>query len=324
MRDALEQGQVFIYLGAASLGLLAGTVAPGPMGVLEPGIWPVLALLLYVIFTQVRLTELPGALRDGRFLAAAILGNFVVLPGVVWLLLGLVPAHPGIYLGVLLVLLVPCTDWFVAFSRMGGGDASRAIAFTPVSLLLQLILLPFYLWLLLPGEIAVALPRGEMLTAFGLLIVLPLLAAAVTRMWVSAAPGRRKGVLSLAGRLPVPLLALVVFMVAASQVELVLGFVPVLLQVLAVFVAFLVIAVVLARVLATLFALPPAQGRVLAFSFGTRNSFVVLPLALALPVSLEIAAVVIVLQSLVELLGMIVLLRLVPRYIFPPAANVRS
>ena len=44
-----------------------------------------------------------------------------------------------------------------------------------------------------------------------------------------------------------------------------------------------------------------------AFSFGTRNSFVVLPLAL--PVSLEMAVVVVVCQSLVELLGMIAYLR---------------
>lgn len=61
---------------------------------------------------------------------------------------------------------------------------------------------------------------------------------------------------------------------------------------------------------------PSPQARVLAFSFGTRNSFVVLPLALALPAGWELAALVIVLQSLVELLGMAVYLVLVPRILF--------
>ena len=72
-----------------------------------------------------------------------------------------------------------------------------------------------------------------------------------------------------------------------------------------------------ARLLARLFGLAPAHGRVLAFSFGTRNSFVVLPLALALPPSFEQTAVVIVFQSLVELFGMIVYLWWVPGRLFP-------
>lgn len=59
------------------------------------------------------------------------------------------------------------------------------------------------------------------------------------------------------------------------------------------------------------------QGRVLAFSFGTRNSFVVLPLALALPPSSDLAVVTIVFQSLVELLGVGVYLWWIPQKLFP-------
>lgn len=95
-------------------------------------------------------------------------------------------------------------------------------------------------------------------------------------------------------------------------------------QLLGVFLVFLVLAAVLARLLAALFGLPPEQGRVLAFSFGTRNSFVVLPLALALPVSFELAGVVIVFQSLVELFGMVAFLWFVPRNLFPFPSGVRG
>jgi ACR3 family arsenite efflux pump ArsB len=42
-----------------------------------------------------------------------------------------------------------------------------------------------------------------------------------------------------------------------------------------------------------------------------------LPLALALPVGYELAAVVIVFQSLVELLGMLIFLWWVPKHLFP-------
>lgn len=63
-------------------------------------------------------------------------------------------------------------------------------------------------------------------------------------------------------------------------------------------------------------------GRALAFSLGTRNSFIVLPFALALPAGWESTAVVIVGQSLVELFGMVLCLWLLPHDLFPePAAS---
>lgn len=53
-------------------------------------------------------------------------------------------------------------------------------------------------------------------------------------------------------------------------------------------------------------------GRALAFSLGTRNSFIVLPFALALPAGWEGTAVVIVRQYLVELFGLVLCLWLLP------------
>ncbi|MCH1883243.1 hypothetical protein [Agrococcus sp. ARC_14] len=55
--------------------------------------------------------------------------------------------------------------------------------------------------------------------------------------------------------------------------------------------------------------------RAVAFSLATRNSLVVLPLALALPATLGIAPLAVVTQTLVELVAMVVLVRLVPRFI---------
>ena len=53
--------------------------------------------------------------------------------------------------------------------------------------------------------------------------------------------------------------------------------------------------------------------RAVIFSGVTRNSLVVLPLALALPVELAIAPLAVVTQTLVELVVMVLLVRLVPR-----------
>jgi len=48
------------------------------------------------------------------------------------------------------------------------------------------------------------------------------------------------------------------------------------------------------------------------FSTATRNSLVVLPLALALPASMSMAPLAIVTQTLVELVAMLVLVRVAP------------
>lgn len=314
-RQSLEKYQVLVYLTAIAMGLALGTVLPGHVGMLEALLWPLLGVLLYVTFTQVPLTQLRAAWRDTRFLAAAVVGNFVLLPLVAWGLASLFANQPAVRLGMLLVLLVPCTDWFITFSHLGGGRAQYAIAFSPISLLLQLALLPFYLWLFLDQSLLVAVVQRELLMAFAGLILLPLLLAFATQKWTQRHRARERHIERLAW-LPVPLLALVVFSIATSQVSVVAGSLSLLGGLLLAFVGFLITAALLARLLARVFELPNAQGRVLAFSLGTRNSFVVLPLALSLPASYELAVVAIVLQSLVELIGMAFFLWWVPQRLF--------
>ena len=315
-RQSLEKYQVLVYLAAIALGLALGTALPGQVGVLEAVLWPLLGALLYVTFTQVPLTQLCAAWRDTRFLTAAVVGNFLLLPIVAWGLASLFANQPAVRLGMLLVLLVPCTDWFITFSHLGGGRAQYAIAFSPISLLLQLALLPFYLWLFLDQSLLVDVVQRELLMAFAGLILLPLLLAFATQKWTQRQRARDRNIERLAW-LPVPLLALVVFSIAATQVNVVVGSLPLLGGLLLAFACFLLVAALLARLLAQVAQLPPDQGRVLAFSLGTRNSFVVLPLALSLPASYELAVVAIVFQSLVELIGMAIFLWWVPQRLFP-------
>ena len=121
----------------------------------------------------------------------------------------------------------------------------------------------------------------------------------------------------------VPLLAAVLLLIAATQVASMEGIRGVLLQVLPLFVGYLVLAALLGRTLGRLFGLAPPAARTLTFSLGTRNSFVVLPIALALPQDWQ-AAVVVVFQSLVELFGMVAFLRLVPGRLIPDRGSAPS
>ena len=311
-RITLERLQVWIYLAAILCGLALGTAMGDAAEIFEAALWPALGLLLFATFTQVPLIHLPEAFRDRRFMGAMLAGNFVIVPLIVAALLVFLPDGPAVRLGVLLVLLVPCTDWYITFTHLAGGDTGRAIAATPVNLIVQMALLPVYLWLFMGTAFLEIFAVGPIATVFMTLIMGPLAGAWGLERWVEARAGREEATLRL-GWFPVPLLALVVFLIAASQVQTVTDSLPVLSQVAGVFVGFLVLALIAGLGLTKALSLPARSGRALVFSLGTRNSFVVLPLALALSPEWRLAIVVIVFQSLVELLGVLVYLKAVPR-----------
>lgn len=312
MRAQLEKFQLGFYLIAILAGMLLGWQLEAWVAAWEVLLWPLLGLLLYATFTQVPMVHISGAFRDGRFMLALLVGNFLIIPLVVWLLLWLLPGKPAIQLGVLLVLLAPCTDWFISFTHLGKGDAGRAIAAAPLLLLGQLLLLPVYLGLFMGQQLFDLASSTHLIAAFAGLILLPLLLAWLTEKLAEKRAAIQRGV-NFLGWLPVPLLASVVFLVAATQVNLVLESGGLLWRLLLVFSLFLLGALVIGWLLARFFSLAAPVGRTLIFSLGTRNSFVVLPLALALPDVWAVAVVVIVFQSLVELFGMLVFLYWVPR-----------
>lgn len=315
-REALERYQVIVYLVAIIAGLGVGTSLPHEQSFFETLLWPVLGVLLFTIFTQVKLTNLVSVLSHRRLFLSALIGNFAIIPLFVWILLQFLPDILPIKLGVAMVLLVPCTDWFITFTHLGKGDTESAIAFAPVSLLVQMILLPGFLLLFFGEELVVSAAHVELLYVFVFIIGVPLFAAYLTQKLVTSKP-TLTGLLQTLAWFPVPLLALVVFLVATSQVTALLDAGKFLWQPIIIYVAFLFGALVLAWALSYVFKLPASHGRVLAFSFGSRNSFVVLPLALALPVSFELASIVIVFQILVELVGMVLFVWIVPERLFP-------
>lgn len=87
--------------------------------------------------------------------------------------------------------------------------------------------------------------------------------------------------------LPVPFLALALFLIGASQVAMLRPVAASLSRAALVFVLFLVAAIPLAMLTARAFRLEGPMTRTLVFNVGTRDSFVVLPLALALPAGWE-------------------------------------
>lgn len=150
----MERHQVPIYVSAIAIGILVGLLAPGAGPGLETAINPVLGVLLYVTLLQVPARELVRSLREGRFLAAALVVNFVVVPLVVAAMFGFLPSDDAVRIGVLLVLLTPCADYVIVFSGLAGGSSERLLAATPLLLIAQMLLLPLFLLLFLGSDLA--------------------------------------------------------------------------------------------------------------------------------------------------------------------------
>ncbi|RQO58845.1 arsenic resistance protein [Pseudomonas sp. KBW05] len=316
-RDTLEHHQIPLYfvavLLAAGLGLLAPLSASG-LGIL---VTPAIAVLMYAMFLQIPFLDLRQGLGNKRFLSALLLANFILVPLLVWALTRGLVEHPALLVGALLVLLTPCIDYVVVFTHIGKGDSRLMLAATPVLLLLQLALLPVYLGLMLGAHSGVVVEAGPFVEAFLMLIVLPMILAMLT-----TSLARRSSVVSAWNNawawLPVPGMALVLFVVIASQITSVVRDIGLLVPVIPVYVGFLVLAPLMGMLAARLFALPATTARAVTFSASTRNSLVVLPLALALPEDVRgLAATVVILQTLIELVGELIYIRLIPALVWP-------
>ena len=240
--------------------------------------------------------------------------NFVIVPLVAYGLSRFVADQPALLFGVLLVLLTPCIDYVIVFAGLAGGAADRLLAAAPLLMLAQMLLLPIYLLILLGPDGVAVVDLAPFARAFLLLIVVPLGAAALVQL---LAKRHRSGQLieRTMLNLMVPLMMATLFTVVASQAGAVGTAGPQLLMLVPIYVTFLAIMVLVGLLAGRAFRLDVPATRALAFSGATRNSLVVLPLALALPPALALAPAVIVMQTLVELVGMVALVRLLPKMI---------
>ncbi|MGD7001644.1 arsenic resistance protein [Corynebacterium halotolerans] len=304
--------QIPLYLISLGIGAAIGLTVPGTAPAFEVAINPVLMVLLYATFLGVPLIRLGHALRDIRFLGGLTGLNFLAVPVVVYVLSRFVADDRALLLGVLLVLLAPCIDYVIVFSGLAGAAHEKLLAAAPLLMLLQMLLLPVYLGLFVGPELFDVLDIAPFAEAFLLLIVTPLALAALTQFLATRLRPARQ-VMALLEALMVPLMMLTLTVVVASQIDAVRADLGSLLRVIPIYVVFLIVMVPLGVLTGRMLKQDARDTRATVFSGATRNSLVVLPLALALPEVLALTAVVVVTQTLVELVGMVIYVRVIPK-----------
>ncbi len=293
----LERYQIPLYALAVMAALLVGRYLPKMH--LESAVDPMVIALICATFCAVPFGQLSAGLRDKRFLRAVAVVNLVFGPTVVALLCFLLVDDPTLLLPIALVLLAPCVDYAIVFCRLAQGAWTSLLAATPLVMLAQMVLLPLYLSVL-PAASGLELQWLPFLRAFGLFVLFPLIVALIVQRFVPQ-------LLAVVDLLMVPLLMFTLFVVVAAFSGTIFSSLIDIAGVVPVFVAFGVIMPVVANFWGSWSGLPTTQRCALSFSATTRNSLVVLPFALAMVSSVPLAPVVVVTQTVVELVVLVVM-----------------
>ena len=316
----MERHQITLYLLAIVTGGLFGWLIPAAAEPLEVSINPVLGLLLFATFLGIPFSKVNHAFRDGRFMTTVMILNFLIVPVVVFGLSRFVAYDRALLVGLMMVLLTPCIDYVIVFSGLAGGSSDRLLAAAPLLMLTQMLLLPFYLLIFIGPDLVSSIEPEPFIEALVVLIIIPLVAAALTQRWARRVAAARHLMMLMQG-LMVPLMMLTLAIVIGSQIVGVGQELTSLLAIIPIYVAFLVIMVPLGMLAARVARLDSGSTTAVVFSGATRNSLVILPLALALPEPLALVALVIVTQTLIELIGMVIYVKVLPRLVPLSIAN---
>lgn len=144
-------------------------------------ITPALMALLYVVFLSADGGQLRAAFRNVRFTVSALAVNFLWTP-IFCYGLGLLFFHESMdmQIGLMMLLVTPCTDWYLVFTAQARGNTLLGASLLPLNLTLQILLLPVCLALFYGDTIRMT--DAEIVRSTLFVLLLPLGLAACSRL----------------------------------------------------------------------------------------------------------------------------------------------
>jgi len=174
-----EKLQSLLVIIAIFIGLTLGQITWFSKNVVYL-IVPALMVMLYGVFLNIPLNRLGNALQNYKVTGLSLGINFLWTPVFAWGLGAIfLRDTPDLWVGLIMLMVTPCTDWYLIFTSIAKGDVTLATALLPWNLLLQVMLLPIYL-LIFAGKL-VNLNIYILLENVVLVLVLPLLLALISK-----------------------------------------------------------------------------------------------------------------------------------------------
>ncbi|MEX2564337.1 MAG: bile acid:sodium symporter [Cyclobacteriaceae bacterium] len=177
--NAINKIQTLIIAVAVILGILLGqneTIG----SYARYFIVPFLMIMLYCIFLNIPVKDLAKGFVNTKFLSVSLLINFLWTPIVAYFLGFLfLENHLSLWIGFVMLMVTPCTDWYLIFTNLSKGNTPLAASILPLNLLLQVILLPIYL--LLFFNKTGTLEINMLIESILLVLMVPFILAQLTR-----------------------------------------------------------------------------------------------------------------------------------------------
>lgn len=273
----LEKLYSFLIMIAVIVGLFLGEIH-GVSAFADAVIVPLLILMLFFTFVQIPLKDVKRSFSNRKFTITSIIMNFVLTPVLAWLLASVFLAdHPALWIGFIMLMVTPCTDWYIVFTGIAKGNVALSVSILPLNLILQLLLLPVYFYIFAGTFELVDL---ELIVESILLVLLvPLLLSYGVRAFLHRRKNSLEKTSDTFGAFPILFLCLAVAAMFASQGEVLMDNLDLLPQLLLPILGFFIINFILGRLI----------GRMLKFNLANTASLNLTTLARNSPIALAIA-----------------------------------
>jgi ACR3 family arsenite efflux pump ArsB len=178
--NLINKLQTLIILIAVALGLFLAQW-PTVASKAEYFIEPFLMLMLFGLFLAMPVKSLKAGFLHQKFVGISLMINFLWTPILAYALGYLfLSEHPALWIGFIMLLVTPCTDWYILFTNMAKGNTALSTSILPLNLILQVILLPLYLYLFL--DQTGLIPFKSIFNSILLVIIIPFLLAYIIKL----------------------------------------------------------------------------------------------------------------------------------------------
>ncbi|KZX15451.1 arsenic resistance protein [Methanobrevibacter filiformis] len=301
--STLEKLQSLIIFIAILFGLLLGQIA-----IISKGagyiIMPFLFLMLFAIFINIPLKDFKKSLSNFRFTTFSLIINFIWTPILAYILgYMFLSNNSQLWIGFIMLLVTPCTDWYLMFTDMAKGNVPLGFSTLPLNLILQIVLLPVYL-LLFTG-VNGGFDINMLFESIIYIIILPFLLAQIGRYILSKEKFIKKSldkkILGFFKSIQIIFLSLAIFAMFASQGNFLTHNLGVILLLLTPFLIFFIVNFLLVRVIAKFSKMKHDEYVSLSLTTLARNSPISLAIAVVAFPNNPLISLALVIAPLIEL-----------------------
>ncbi len=297
--NVFEKLYSFIIFSAVIIGMSIGQFEPIRNNA-ETYILPFLIAMLYITFLQIPIEDIRKSFKNIKFTYTTVIINFFWTPILAWLLaLLFLGENPALYIGFIMLMVTPCTDWYLIFTGIAKGNVALSVAILPLNLIFQIILLPIYL--LIFGGTTGVIELSFLVESVLIVLCIPLALAFLTKALLRNKQPFTENLLTNLSVLPIIFLSLAIVAMFASQGQLLLENLDLMWRITTPIFLFFVINFVISQKVGQLLKFSQHEKASLSLTTLARNSPIALAIAMTAFPDQPLIALTLVIGPLLEL-----------------------